>query len=373
MQTALVDPEEVGVDPARLDVLVRRVALEVEHGPLPAAQLAVAARGRLVANHTFGTIRPGQRFILQSVGRTLLASCAWKLMDEDLLHPQDRVADVVEEFGTNGKEAVTVEQVLTHTAGFPFAPLGLPAMESREGRLAAFAKWRLTYEPGTLLQFHLTSAAWLIAEFVERLTGLPLPVYLREVITEPLGLTSVQLAVPQADQAASIAPMTVTDSTDPNPQVDPWGPWYLNNPRIIAAGEPSHCIVASAADVALHYQALACSGLWSRSTIEDATRIRVSMPPEGDQLYGGGSVPVNMGLFVTVAGDTGGNWLPVTGSSRLFGHGGAASQLGFYDPETEVSVAFLTNGYPLAGYDYTRAGIARVTNIGNLGADLAAD
>ena len=54
-RTAEVVPaESVGVDPHRLDVLLRRARLEVEHGPLPSAQLAVARAGRLVAFETWG-------------------------------------------------------------------------------------------------------------------------------------------------------------------------------------------------------------------------------------------------------------------------------------------------------------------------------
>ena len=50
----LVDAADVGIDPARLDVFLRRARLEVEHGPLPSAQVAVARGGRLVA---FETVR----------------------------------------------------------------------------------------------------------------------------------------------------------------------------------------------------------------------------------------------------------------------------------------------------------------------------
>ena len=88
-------------------------------------------------------------------------------------------ATSIPEFATNGKDVVTVEQVLTHTAGFPFAPLGYPKMLDRSQRLEAFARWRLDWEPGSRLQFHLTGAAWVIAELVERRTGLPFADYLR--------------------------------------------------------------------------------------------------------------------------------------------------------------------------------------------------
>ena len=40
------------------------------------------------------------------------------------------------------------------------------------------------------------------------------------------------------------------------------------------------------------------------------------------------------------------------------------------DPDAGTSFAFLTHGYPLAGYDYSPAGRNRITNLGNLGNDL---
>ncbi len=367
----LVDAADVGIDPARVEILLRRARLEVEHGPLPSAQVAVAGGGRLVAFEAFGDATLDSRYILQSVGRTVVAGAVWKLLGEGVLGLDERVADVIPEFATNGKEVVTVHQVLTHTAGFPFAPLGYPKMLHRADRLDAMAKWRLTYEPGTQLQFHLTSAAWVIAELVERRTGLPFDEYLRTQIVEPLGLGFV-LPVPVDQYDAVVTAPVAIDRTSDDQQVDPWGPWYLANPDVLAGGEPSHSIVGSAADVALFFQALLHSGLWRPEAVAEGTRIHVSMRPAGEKLYGGSDRNTNMGLFVTVSGEDHDDWLPSTGSPRTFGNGGAPCQLGYMDPETGVSFAFLTNGYPMAGYDYTRLGRSRTINLANLGNDLVA-
>src|SRR5205823_10115889 len=89
----------------------------------------------------------------------------------DLIALEDRVADHIPEFGTNGKEVVTVEQVLLHTAGFPHAPLGPPQWDTREGRLQAFSKWRLNWEPGTRHEYHATTAHWVLAELLARADG----------------------------------------------------------------------------------------------------------------------------------------------------------------------------------------------------------
>ncbi|MBG0857126.1 beta-lactamase family protein [Streptomyces spinoverrucosus] len=359
------------VDPQRLDVLLNRIRGEVEHGPLPSAQVAVARDGRLLAFETYGAAEPGTRYILQSVGRSIVAGVVWKLIGDGLLAMDEQIAGIIPEFAPNGKETVTVEQVLTHTAGFPFAPLGHPKMLDREQRLAAFGRWRLDYPPGTRFQYHLTSAAWLIAEIVERRTGLTFAGYLHENVVRPLGLTSIELGVPVDRQPGSVAPMLATDRTGDEQEPDPWGPWYLSDPNVLAAGEPSHALVATAADVALYFQALEHSGLWKPGAVAEGTRIRFTDHPYGEQSYGGGgSRRTSMGLFVTVAGPEAGSNLPSTGSPRLFGSAGAAYQLGFMDPESGLSFACLSNGYPLAGYDRTPRGTALLTDMANLAAGL---
>ncbi|MGD9703748.1 MAG: serine hydrolase, partial [Acidimicrobiia bacterium] len=160
------------------------------------------------------------------------------------------------------------------------------------------------------------------------------------------------------------------DRTSDDQEVDPWGPWYLANAPVLAGGEPSHSIVGNAADVALFLQALYHSGLWADGVVDDAITPRVSRPVDGEKLYGGSPEIANIGLFCTVSGEYGGSWTPRTGSPRTFGHGGAPCQLAFMDPDAGTSFAFLTNGYPLAGYDYSAVGKNRITNLGNLGNDL---
>jgi CubicO group peptidase (beta-lactamase class C family) len=363
--------EEAGVDHRRLTIFLERVRLEVEHGPLPSAQVAVARNGELVAFETFGEAEPTSRYILQSVGRTVVASTVWKLMGDGLLETGERVGDIIPEFGTNGKDVITVEQVLTHTAGFPFAPLGYPKMLDRARRLEAFSKWRLDWEPGSRLQFHLTGAAWVIAELVERRTGRPFDEYLREEIVEPLGL-GLLLPVPAEQYDSLLAVPVEIDRSSEEQSVDPWGPWYLANADVLSAGEPSHSIIGTAADMALFYQALVHSGLWSSDVVAEATRIHRSEAPYGEKEYGGSDEIANIGLFCMVSGEQGGPWTPRTGSPSTFGNGGAPCQLAFMDPETGTSFAFLTNGYPLSGYDYSRLGTNRIVNIGNLGNDLVA-
>ena len=365
----LVAPETVGVDPEKLDLFRRRVQLEVECGYLPSAQIAVARHGRLVAFETFGDATNESRYILQSVGRTVVASAVWKLLGEGMLALDERVGDIIPEFATNGKEVVTVEQVLTHRAGFPFAPLGYPKMLDHAKRLEAMSKWRLDWEPGTRFQYHLTAAAWVIAELVERRTGMTFFDYLRAEIVEPLGL-GFMLPVPADQYHEVLAVPTAIDRVSDDQKVDPWGPWYLADPEVLAGGEPSHSLVGTAADMAMLFQALFHTNVWPDGIVERATQIYGAEAAWGDKLYGGSDEVTCMALFCVVRGPYGNSFAPRTGSERTFGNGGAPFQLAFMDPDAGTSFAFLTNGYPMAGYDYTAYGDNLRISIAALGNDL---
>ena len=84
--------------------------------------------------------------------KAVVAVAVWLLFEEGLLKLDERVADIIPEFGTNGKEVVTVEQVLLHTGGFPHAPFRPECWGDREALLEAFQRWRLNWEPDSALR-----------------------------------------------------------------------------------------------------------------------------------------------------------------------------------------------------------------------------
>lgn len=359
----LADPASVGVHPGRLRILLDRVREDVRHGPLPSAQIAVARNGRVVAFETYGDATPGTRYITQSAGRPLLAAVVWKLMGDGLLDVDQPVASVIPEFGANGKEAVTFRHVLTHTGGFPMAPIRYAAMTDRTLRLEAMSRWRLDYEPGTEMRYHLTSAAWVIADSVEALTGSTLRDYLRTAISDPLGL-DLELGVPPERQAATVAPIVAIGDVPADWEPDPWGPWFFRDPEVLAAGEPSHTICATAIDTVLLFQSLYHTDLFDPEVVAFATSRVAEMPLGGD--YGVSGVLAAKGLFVNIEG-------PATASSATWGHGGAPSSLTWHDPEVDLSVAFYNNGYPATGYDVGRSGRNRSLVISTLAGDVLDD
>jgi CubicO group peptidase (beta-lactamase class C family) len=354
--TTVEPPESLGVDPEKLDALRARVRKEVDEGLLPSCQFALARHGRLAAFEAFGDATTDSRYVIFSATKALVASTVWQLIAEGLVEVDKLVADYIPEFGTNGKEVITVEQVMLHTSGFPHAPLGPPAWDTREGRLEAFGRWRLNWEPGTRYEYHATSAHWVLAELIERQCGEDFRDVIEQRVTTPLGLPRIlglpedqqtgiadlrlcgDPATPEELQAAfGIAELPVTEVTDDALMA-------LTRPAMRAVGVPGGGGITSAAAMALFYQALLHDdrGLWDADVLADATgHVRNSLP---DPLTG---TPANRGLGVVIAGDDG--RAPFRGfghtqSPRTFGHNGAGGQIAWADPESGLSFCYLTNG-----------------------------
>lgn len=357
-RTPVDDPAEIGVAAEPLAALIERAHREVDSGLLPSCQLAVAREGRLATWVSIGDAAPGSLYIIFSATKALVAGAVWMLIGEGRLDVAARVGDLIPEFATNGKEVVTVEQVMLHTAGFPAAPMGPPEWSDRAARLERFARWRLNWEPGSRYEYHPTSAHWVLAELIERISGLGHRAFVRDRITGPLGLEGLRLGVSvEEQQGLDINDLVLTGEPAtpeelraalgieelPVTEVTPDALLGFNLPEARAVGVPGGGALSTAADLALYYQALLHDpgGLWSPDVLADVTgRVRCTMP---DYL----GVPANRSLGLVLAGDDGRAHLRGMGhtvSPRAFGHNGAAGQIAWADPETGLSFCYLTNG-----------------------------
>ena len=68
------------------------------------------------------TPRPESRYVIFSSTKPVVAAAVWILMGEGAIDVSRRVAEIIPEFAANGKDVITVEQVMLHTSGFPAAP-----------------------------------------------------------------------------------------------------------------------------------------------------------------------------------------------------------------------------------------------------------
>ena len=344
------------IDRAGIVRLLQRARREVDDGLLPSCQIALAYQGEIVAAETFGDARADDRYCIFSATKPFVATTAWTLIAEGALSVAAPVIEYFPEFGANGKERITVEQVMLHTSGFPHAPMGPPEWYDRASRVRRMAGWKLNWEPGTRYEYHPTSAHWVLAEVIERVAGADFRDVVEERVTRRAGLPRV-LGIPLERQSAIrglrlVGEHATADELErvfgvralPETEVTDDAVIQFNVPAVRELGIPGGGGVARAVDLALFYQHLLHdpNRIWDAATRADGIgRVRNSLPdPMG--------VPANRSLGFILAGDDGRSHIRGLGrtvSPRAFGHNGAGGQLAWADPATGLSLAYVTDGY----------------------------
>jgi CubicO group peptidase (beta-lactamase class C family) len=377
-------PEAVGIDSEKLEAVFARARRDVDEGVLPSAQVAVARQGKLAGIRTFGTAvqggteKPATDETLYSIfssTKAVVGVAIWLLLEDGMLKLDERVAHIIPEFGTNGKEIVTVEQVLLHTGGFPYAPFKPECWGDREALLDAFQRWRLNWAPDSRYEYHPTSAHWVLSEIITWRAGTDFRDFIRERVTRPMGLDELFVGLPEEYDARVAEVRWVGEPVEPPGgwgEVTPEAVLRFNGIEARRSGLPGAGGIASAAELALFYQPLINGGetvdgkrVVKPDTIDFATTVR-TLERHVDPIW---NVPANRGLSIVVAGGDGNAFMRGFGrtcSPRAFGHGGAGGQIAWGDPETGISVGYCTNGF----VDWMTLG-RRVTAIGSLAANCA--
>jgi CubicO group peptidase (beta-lactamase class C family) len=366
------DARELGLDPERVEALLARVRREIDDGLLHAAQIALARNGRLAVLASFGAARDDSLFCIFSATKAITSAAGWLVMQDGLLREDERVADIVPAFAANGKEAVTVQQLFTHTAGFPAAPFRPLDWLDDSRRAERYAQWRLSFTPGSRFEYHPTSSMWVIAELIERRTGIPFTRFVRERISEPLGLPELYVGLPAGANDRVLACEHVGEGlgaedyaqlgipAPPVTEVTEEAILSFNDPAIRAVGVPGGGGITSAAELALFYQGLLHGGLDRDPVWEPATTARARTVLTGDLVDPLFGKRVNRGLGIVIAGDDERSYrgFGKTNSADAFGHNGAGGQLAWADPATGLSLGYVTNGHDRNELRQGRRGVA---------------
>jgi len=346
-----------------------RVAREIDSGLLPSCQWAFGLDGEVVASGVLGDADQDTRYTIFSATKALVASTVWTCLGEGSIKLDALVADYIPEFASNGKENITVEQVMLHTSGFPRNGWDLD-MATSEGRRKRFANWKTNWEPGTRYEYHATTAHWVLAELIEVATGKNFLDVIQERVTTPIGLPRI-LGIPESDSDNIAELQHVGDPISPDElekvlgirelpvtEVTPEALISLGQPVRRALGVPGGGGVTTARNYALFYQELLHNkkGIWDADVLHDVkTNVRNTF---GDPLF---NTPANRTAGLVIAGDDGKASMRGFGKTQspgTFGHNGAGGQIAWADPESGLSFIYLTNGLDRNMIREARRGVA---------------
>ena len=186
-----------GTSDPRFEVLEAVFRHHLENGLDDGASLAASVHGEIVVDLWGGYADPEKRVPWErdtlvcvfSTSKIMVILSILMLWERGLLDIDSPVATYWPEFAQNGKDGITVRQVMTHRSGLPGvgAPINpaLLAVPNRVQRLLEEAEpW---YEPGSVTCYHAFTFGFILAEVVTRVSGVPFARLFADQIASPLG------------------------------------------------------------------------------------------------------------------------------------------------------------------------------------------
>jgi CubicO group peptidase (beta-lactamase class C family) len=353
---------------------LRRQIPKKTHG---GAAVCVMHRGEVVVDIWGGTRdrqgRPWEEDTVSfsfSTTKGVASTLLHMQVDKGLVDYDTPVAEYWPEFGQNGKERITVRQLMCHEAGlYRVADMVDDASRFQDWKYMtdALATAEPCHEPGTAHGYHGITYGWLVGEIVQRVTGQSFPEALHAQIAEPLGLGGLFCGLPaeRLEGRAELVNVNVEQGASSEATTEKLKrriAWLsrrfrslripidlremqaalmaegmerfdFNAPEVVMASMPALNGMFDARSLCRMYGALAAGGeldgvrLMSPETLRRATQI---------QNRGMGRViPLPMHWRL--------GYHRVPSSRGSFGHFGAGGSGAWCDPERELSVALVLN------------------------------
>jgi len=127
-------------------------------------------------------------------------TAAMQLVEQGRLDLDRPVATYWPDFAANGKAAITVRQLLTHTSGLPADLEAAGTWSGPEAGLARAAAIKAAHRPGE--RFGYSDVNFIaLAALVQKLSGEPLDVYARRHVFEPLKMGDTGFLPPAAERS----------------------------------------------------------------------------------------------------------------------------------------------------------------------------
>ncbi|MDG2381041.1 MAG: DUF1343 domain-containing protein [Pirellulaceae bacterium] len=332
-----VVPEMVGMrssDLARIDALV---AEGLAAKKMPGCVILIGRHGKIAFQRAYGNrhLEPETSpmtidtvFDMASITKPVAtATSVMMLVERGQLRLRNRVSDYLPDFAANGKQDITITQLLTHHGGLiPDNAL----KDYLDGPQLAFQRindLKTFVEPGT--RFVYTDVGFIVlAEMVRRTTGENIDQFTQKNLFGPLNMTDTGF-IPTESQRKRAAPTEI--------RANEWMQGEVHDPRAFELGGiAGHAgLFSTAQDLAVYAQMMLRSGQYHD--------VRILSPLTVSTMTAGRSVSGNQRAL-------GWDKLSVYSSNRselfsprAFGHGGFTGTVLWIDPELDLFFIFLSN------------------------------
>jgi CubicO group peptidase (beta-lactamase class C family) len=277
------------------------------------------------------------------------------------------IAQVWPEFGTEGKDVVTIRHALCHEAGVPQIRDQVDSvwdMSDWDAMVRMVSGLEPLWEPGTANGYHAINFAWLIGELIRRIDGRDVPTFLAEELAGPLGLDGLFIGTPPHEHHR-VAPLVTPEevqSSGADEQLEtvlgkdsivlralsPRGNIveFFNTPQGLGSCIPSASGVFTARSLAKLYAALERGGEVGGTKILTPETIATATTQQNDR----NDLVIFLAPRWRLGYMTGGSAVPVLGpNDEAYGHVGAGGTYAGADPKAEVTFGLVYDRF--AGMD----------------------
>jgi uncharacterized protein YbbC (DUF1343 family)/CubicO group peptidase (beta-lactamase class C family) len=312
----------------------------ISDGSIPGAVLIVGHDGAVIYRKAYGAraLEPRREvmtldtvFDLASLTKVIVTTTAvMQLVEQGKVRLNDPVAKYLPEFAQNGKEDITVRQLLTHYSGLE---PDLDLKTTWEGKQTAYGMaFAETPEDAPGSKFSYSDINFIVlGALVERVSGEALDEYAERHIFVPLKMMRTRFVPPVARRAGWIEKIAPTQYDENEHML--WGVVHDPTARRMGGVAGHAGLFSTGDDLAKFAQALLNGGGGILSALSVEKMTQPEQPPSAPVLRGFGwdiDSP-----FSSNRGDL----LPVGG----YGHTGWTGTSMWIDPTTETYIILLTN------------------------------
>ena len=336
---AAVSPAKVATNaPAALsDGIDRLVAEALAQGKLPGCVVAVGRASGVVYQKAFGAraLLPEKEamtldtiFDLASLTKPIATATALMVLAEQgKVDLDERAARYVPAFGTHGKDAITLRQLLTHVSGLPAETPVADYEHGRAGAMKHILALSLKAPPGS--KFIYSDVGFLVLEeVIRRVTGGDLAAFADASIFRPLAMNDTGF-LPPASARPRIAPT--------EKRGDAWIRGDVHDPRAYRlGGVAGHAgLFSTANDLARYARMVLGAGVLDGARVLSAQSAAKMLAAHD---VPGGIRALGWDMQSAYSANRG-----TALSRRAVGHGGYTGASLWIDPNQDLFVIFLSN------------------------------
>lgn len=371
-----ISPYDVSMTRDNVEAIWNSVESFYRTGLQPGMTMVIRRQGEIVLKRSIGHARgnpppnhpdqdvdqvlmtPDTPICLFSASKAITAMLVHKLQEQGKLNLNDTIGTYIPEFACNGKENITIAQVLSHRAGVPQIPISNP-------HPSLLFKWDSVIDlinsgytkrgNGSQQAYHAIVGGYILGELVQRITGASIEDNLAKYIAKPLGAKYLTYGLEKSQQhlaaynystgAAPMFPINVLAKRALNIDFEKIAS-ISNTSGFMNASIPAGNIYGTADEVSRFYQMMLDGGEFNGKRVFNPETIQLATRPAGP-------LTIDQTLMIPIRFSTG----FMLGESvfslfgvkapKAYGHLGLINIVTWADPARDISVAFLNTGKSL--------------------------